>query len=199
MKRFAILPALAVATLTACGGGEPAQAPSSGSSGGGAAAAAAAEPAVPSGELTMPEWMQVDNGARTVSMTITAGTTADNNHWNFDGAINGELLITVPDGYEVTLEFVNNDPAIVHSLGISTETGSFGAMVDATPAFPGAVTQNPTSMVDATMPGQRETIVFTPDATGEYTIVCYIPGHAVTGMWVYFNVSADGAAAGVQQ
>ncbi len=195
MKRFAILPALAVATLTACGGGEPAQAPSSGSSGGGAAPA---EPAVPSGEMTMPQWMLVDNETRTVSMTITAGRTAENNRWNFNGAIKGEILITVPVGYEVTLEFVNDDPVMVHSLGISTETGSFGATVDATPAFPGAMTQNTTSMVDATMPGQRETIVFTPDATGEYTMVCYIPGHAVTGMWVYFNVSADGAG-GVQQ
>ena len=146
----------------------------------------------------MPAWMLVDNDARTVSMTITAGTTAENNRWNFGGAIKGEMLITVPVGYEVTLEFVNDDPLMAHSLGISTETGSFGAMIDATPAFPGAMTQNPTSMVDATMPGQRETIVFTPDATGEYTMVCYIPGHAVTDMWVYFNVSADGAA-GVQQ
>ena len=106
--------------------------------------------------------------------------------------------VTVPDGYEVTLEFVNDDPAMVHSLGISTETGSFGATIDATPAFPGAMTQNPTSMADGTTPGQRETIVFTPDAAGEYTMVCYIVGHAFTGMWVYFNVSADGTA-GVQQ
>ena len=152
MKRFAILPALAVATLTACGGGEPAQAPSSGSSGGGAAPA---EPAVPSGEMTMPQWMLVDNDARTVSMTITAGTTAENNRWNFGGAIKGEMLITVPVGYEVTLEFVHDDPVMVHSLGISTETGSFGAMIDATPAFPGAMTRNPTSMVDGTTPARR--------------------------------------------
>ena len=51
---------------------------------------------------------------------------------------------------------------------------------------------------DSTMPGQRESIQFTVDQAGNYSMVCYIAGHALTGMWVYFNVSGDGSV-GVQQ
>jgi uncharacterized cupredoxin-like copper-binding protein len=29
---------------------------------------------------------------------------------------------------------------------------------------------------------------------GEYSMVCYIAGHAVSGMWIKFVVSADGEA-----
>ena len=77
------------------------------------------------------------------------------------------------------------------------ETSGFSAMPDITPVFEGAVTSNPTSMMDATMPGQEESITFVADAAGEYAMVCYIPGHAATGMYIYFNVSAEGEA-GVQ-
>jgi uncharacterized cupredoxin-like copper-binding protein len=52
-------------------------------------------------------------------------------------------------------------------------------------------------MMDATMPGQEDSITFVADTAGEYGMVCYIPGHAATGMYIYFNVSAEGEA-GVQ-
>ena len=150
------------------------------------------------GEMTMPSWFQVDNDARTVSMTITAGSTTENNYWNFNGVTKGAMTITVPEGYTVTVELVNNDPVMAHSLGISTETSSFSGAPEPVPAFPGAITSNPASMMESTMPGQRESIQFTVDQAGNYSMVCYIAGHALTGMWVYFNVSADGLV-GVQQ
>jgi uncharacterized cupredoxin-like copper-binding protein len=49
-------------------------------------------------------------------------------------------------------------------------------------------------MQEATQPGASESISFTADAAGAYTLVCYIPAHAATGMWINFTVSADGAA-----
>ena len=197
MKKYMIVPTLACAAFAACGGGEPPQA----SEGGAPAAAAAAAPAAPTpptGEMTMPDWFEVDSDARTVHMTITAGATADNNHWNFNGATNGSMAITVPEGYSVTVEFVNDDPVMAHSAGISTEKGTFGAMVDPVPVFAGAITENPASMIDSTMPGESESFEFVADIAGNYSMVCYTPGHAITGMWIYFNVSAEGQA-GVQQ
>ena len=97
-------------------------------------------------------------------------------------------------GAEVTINFSNNDPNMAHSVGISAGFDTAPAMVDATPIFEGAISSNPTSMTDATLPGQSETITFTASEAGEYTMVCYIPGHAVSGMWIRFNVSADGEA-----
>ena len=195
-KRSTLISVLASTTLIACGGGEPAQTSDAAGSASPAVAPAAAPPPATS-EMTMP-WFQVDNEARTVSMTITAGSTNENNSWNFNGAIKGGMTITVPEGYAVTVELVNNDPIMAHSLGISTETSSFSGAPEPVPAFPGAMTSNPSSMMESTMPGQRESIQFTVDQAGNYSMVCYIAGHALTGMWVYFNVSADGSV-GVQQ
>ena len=195
MKRDPILLAVMTMALAACGGGEPAsQAPASGSSSA-AAAPAAAAPA--SGEMTMPSWFQVDNAARTVHMTITAGATDEQNYWNYNGTLNGEMTITVPEGYTVTIDLVNNDPMMAHSVGISTQTSGFGASLDTTPVFPGAITPNPTSMVDGTMPGETQSIEFVAATAGNYAMICYVPGHSTIGMYTMFNVSSSGQA-GVQ-
>ncbi len=86
---------------------------------------------------------------------------------------------------------------MAHSLGIIAATSNFSATLEPNPVFEGAITHNPTSMTEATMPGQEETVTFTASTAGNYSMVCFIPGHAATGMWVHFNVSSDGSA-GVQ-
>ena len=150
--------------------------------------------AVPDGPLTTPPWFSVDPDARTVALTVTAGATPKSNYWNFDGAVNGDVAIIVPEGYEVSLTFVNNDPAMAHSVGVSAETRNFALPPAPDPVFPGAITQNPTSMLDSTMPGEQETISFVASQPGVYSLVCYVPGHSAVGMWIYFMVSEDGTA-----
>jgi len=174
MKRFAAL-SLVVA-LAACGGGEPAETPASQPE----AAPAAAAPAGPAmGEMAMADWFHVDDANKTVHMTITAGLTDAKNHWNFNGGHDGNMAITVPEGYTV-------------SVGVSAIPASWG-IVEPVAVFEGAISSNPTSMTEAAMPGQTETITFTATAAGEYAMVCYIPGHAAAGMWIHFNVSSDGS------
>ncbi|MDP2957719.1 MAG: sulfocyanin-like copper-binding protein [Longimicrobiales bacterium] len=190
MKNLSAL-ALLVA-LAACGGGEPpADTPATEPA---ATPPPAAAPTL--GEMTTPEWFHADDAAKTVHMTITAGLTDAKNYWNFNGATDGNMAISVPEGYAVTIDLVNNDPAMAHSLGISTVTSNFG-VVDPTPAFEGAITADPVSMTDATLPGETESITFTAAAAGSYSMVCFIPGHAAVGMWVRFIVTADGTK-GVQ-
>lgn len=192
MKRFSALALLV--TVAACGGGEPAD--NAASEPAAAQPAQAEAPAQAMGEMTMPDWFHVDDAAKTVHMTLTAGLTQAKNYWNFNGGHDGNMTITVPEGYAVTVDFVNNDPAMAHSMGVSAVTESFG-IVDPTPVFEGAITPNPTSMTDGTMPGESVTVNFTAATAGNYSIVCYIPGHAAAGMWIHFNVSADGSK-GVQ-
>ena len=194
MKLAHFLP-VAAAFLVACGGGEPEESGEGGSAPAPAAAPAAA--AMPTGPMTTPEWFSVDATEREVHLTITAGATPDNNHWNFNGATRGSMAITVPEGYEVEIEFTNRDPNMAHSLGISAETVNFSMPPQPTPVFAGAISQNPGSMIDGTMPNETETIRFVAERAGNYSMVCYIPGHTAVGMWVYFNVSANGEA-GVQ-
>lgn len=144
----------------------------------------------------LPDWMQVDDSNQTVSMEVIAAKTSANSNWNFNGYASGDATITVPRGYEITIEFSNEDPAVAHSLGIDELMDRWPATFKAPePVFEGAITTNPTSMSRATAPGSSETINFTADQAGEYAMVCYIPGHATAGMWIHFNVSSDGSAA----
>jgi FtsP/CotA-like multicopper oxidase with cupredoxin domain len=185
----------AVTALIACGGGEqPETAPAASTP---SSAAPRSAPAPPSGPMTTPAWLAVNVDARTVSMTITAGATPDNNYWNYNGAINGDLAVTVPEGFTVSIEFVNRDPIMAHSLGVSSETSSFSLPPAPNPVFPGAISQSPTSMLDGTLPGETEILEFVADAAGTYTLVCYIAGHSAVGMWIYFIVDGGGRA-GVQ-
>jgi len=198
MKTRSFVPTLAAVALAACGGGEPSSS-GSGATGGSAPSAQPATPApvAPSGPMTVPDWYTVDNDARTVRMEIVAGQSPDNNHWNFNGVTQGRMAITVPEGYRVVITFVNRDPNMAHSLGISSETSNFAVPPQPNPVFPGAITQNPGSMIDGTMPGETETVEFVAERAGNYSIVCYIPGHTAVGMWLFFNVSASGEA-GIQ-
>jgi len=191
MKRYLSLPVLFL--VAACGGGDaPDAAP--GNAPAAAPAPAAALPAPPSGPLAMPDWFSVDNDARTVSITVTAGATPDNNYWNFNGVIKGAHQIIVPEGYTVSVTLVNNDPNMAHSLGIQADYNDPMIPPPPTPAFEGAITPNPQSMIDGTMPGQSATIQFVADRAGSYKMVCYVAGHTALGMWLYFDVSAAGEA-----
>ncbi|MFB6239989.1 MAG: sulfocyanin-like copper-binding protein [Gemmatimonadota bacterium] len=141
--------------------------------------------------------MQVNEAKSTVSMEIVAGKTDANNNWNFNGYYAGNnARIVVPQGYEITIDFVNQTGNLVaHSLGIDETMESWPATFqNPKPVFEGAITSNPTSMKGATRPGESETITFTASEAGKYAMVCYIPGHATAGMWIYFTVSGEGEA-----
>lgn len=192
MKRStisAMLP-LAAFSLFACGGGDGSDTPSPAPAPAPAAATPSAAPAAPASV----DWIAVDEGARTVVIDLVAGSTDSNNRWNFNGYANGDATVVVPEGYTVTLNFENLDPVNYHSVGVLERAASYPAIFDqAVPVFDGAMTTNATSMTEATAPGGgTETISFTASAAGEYALVCPVPAHAVTGMWIGFEVSASG-------
>lgn len=204
MKRFSILPAAMLVALTACGGGEssnqmpanqPEQTPAAQQPAQQAAGQAAqADPS--SAPMETPDWFKYDKASNTVTMTITAGLTDAKNHWNYNGAHDGNMIITVPQGAKVTIDFKNDDPAMAHSIGIVDKVGGYSATPTLDPVFDGAVS-TPHSATDGLAPGKSETINFTAANAGNYAAICYMAGHAATGMWIHFNVSADGKA-GVQ-
>ncbi len=202
MKRFSILPAAMLLALAACGGGEssnqmPANQPdTSAAQPAQPAATQTSQPDASSAPMTTPDWFSYDKGTNTVKMTITAGLTDAKNHWNFNGGHDGDMIITVPEGAKVTLDFKNADPAMAHSIGIVDKTSGFSATPTDEPVFAGAVS-NPHTATEGLAPGGSETLNFTASKAGNYAAICYMAGHAATGMYVYFNVSADGKA-GVQ-
>jgi len=145
--------------------------------------------------FTVPDWMEIDNEAKTVSLEIIAGKTDAVNYWNFNGYTSGDATIVVPEGYSVKITFTNNDPMMAHSLGIGEKEESFPALFEnVTPVFEGALSSNPTDMMSATVSGATEELTFTASVAGDYAMICYLPGHATVGMWIGFTVSADGSA-----
>ena len=185
-KHSTILTLVAVA-LFGCGSGEEDDRPASALDPATKAEAAASD--------AMPvNWISVDNAARTVGITLAVGETDANNRWNFNGYATGEATVVVPVGYTVTVNFENRDPVHYHSVGVLAKAASYPAIFDdATPVFDGAITSNATSMTEATAPGGgTESITFVASAAGEYALVCPVPAHAVTGMWIGFEVSESG-------
>lgn len=192
MKRFSALGAAVLFGLAACGGGD------TGDTGAPAAGApAAAPPAAAAGALSMPAWYQVDHGTQTVTLGITAGLTNKANYWNYNGFTNGEAKIVVPTGYTVTINFINQDPNMTHSIGVDSRTGGFpAAFTNVTPVFEGAISENALDQANATATGEEDVVTFVASAAGDYTLVCYVPGHAAVGMWIRFEVR-DGQEGGL--
>jgi len=199
MKRMFALSTALLVTLaaSACGGGddageEPGAADTPSTEGTAPAQPGDTGAGAQAGE--MPSWFRV-NGNQ-VEIDLVAGSTPDNNYWNFNGGTNGSITINVPEGAQVTINFRNDDPNMAHSAGIAPFTASPPASPAAESVFEGAITSNPTSMTEATMTGQSETITFTAGQAGEYALLCYVPGHAVSGMWLRFNVGGEAGVTG---
>ncbi len=183
--RILSVSAAAMVLLAACGDPEPADPPPD----------APADPAVAPGELTTPGWFAVDHDAETVDIQLIAGETGDNNYWNFNGFYGGDGEIVVPVGYTVTVELDNRDPNMAHSAGVGERQANYpSTFSEVVPVFEGAVSSNPTSATESTLPGEAETFTFVATEAGEFAMICYVPAHAVTGMWMPFTVSAEGEA-----
>ena len=108
MKHRRLIPVVAL-SFVACGGGEPGSGGNNNDTN--TSSSSAMQPAAtrppPSGPLTIPDWYTRDDDTETIHLVIGAGDIPDNNYWNFNGAINGDIAITVPLGYNVmTVEFV---------------------------------------------------------------------------------------------
>ena len=145
----------------------------------------------------MPDWYSVDHAAQTVTLGITAGLTNKANYWNYNGFTNGEAKIVVPTGYTVTINFINQDPNMTHSIGVDNRTGGFpAAFTDVMPVFEGAISENALDQANATATGEEDVVTFVASAAGNYSLVCYVPGHAAVGMWILFEVR-DGQDAGL--
>lgn len=143
-----------------------------------------------SGAMSTPDWMTVDATAQTVTMDIRAGSTDANNYWNYNGMYAGHGSISVPQGYSVTINFTNADPTQPHSLGIDEAQESWPATFDAPePVFAGAMTPDP---LVGTATNGTASITFVASAAGDYSMVCYVPGHAVAGMHIPFLVTEGG-------
>ena len=152
-----------------------------------AAATTTAAPAAASdSSVKVNEFLSYDPAAKTVSLKLFAAHGSVNGGMNFNGASNGGATITVPVGWSVSWNFTNED-AIPHSAIVLANKMPLPAQPQV-PAIPRAYTNDvtgglPTNGTDHT--------TFKASSAGQYVIACGVPGHAPSGMWIRFDVSAD--------
>jgi sulfocyanin len=129
--------------------------------------------------------MKWDAATRSMTLPMVSGLTKNAGGWNFDGQARGSMTIVVPVGAKVTFPYYNED-IVPHSLGVVAGSPTNVPSQPSQPAFPQAMTKNFQQGIPT---NQGDTVTFTADKAGTYLIVCGVPGHAASGMWVVFQVS----------
>lgn len=129
-------------------------------------------------------------GAPAAQFTIVAGQGPANGELNFNGASNGKLVITVPQGAQVRLT-LQNKGALPHSLQLIPNTTQLPAQAANAPALPGAETPDPTAGV---IKGQTQVAQFAATKAGKYLLICGFPGHALLGMYATLIVAPSSSA-----
>jgi sulfocyanin len=151
-----------------------------------APASTAASSATADSSVKVNEFMSYDPAAKTVSLKLFAAHGSVNGGMNFNGASNGGSTITVPVGWSVSWSFKNED-AIPHSAIVLANKMPLPAQPQ-DPAIPRAYTKDVTAGLPTN--GTDQT-TFKASPAGQYVIACGVPGHAPSGMWIHFDVSAD--------
>ncbi len=130
--------------------------------------------------------LTVDTVTKTATFQLVAAQTGLNSGLNFNGFNDGKLTLTVPQNWNVVIQFTNKDAHLPHSAEIVDTTKSMPAgPVD--PSFPRAAT---IKLMEGMPNGAGDTFRFVADKPGSFMIFCAVPGHGLAGMWIRLKVSA---------
>ena len=143
---------------------------------------AALSPALPA-QTVDPDWLRWDAATSTVTFQLIAGSDAAKSPFNFNGFVGGDASLIVPPKSTVVLNFINKD-GTPHSAMVIEDKDPMPVMAD-TPAIPRALTRR---AIEGLAQEATDVIRFTAPADGTYRIFCAVPGHGLSGMWIYFKV-----------
>ncbi len=123
------------------------------------------------------KWVSYDPATNTVTFELIAGP------FTFNGHRNGEATLAVPPKANMVINFVNKD-GTPHSAEIISGEGPLpNAAGD--PAIPRAYTNK----VSEGLPQEASDVMrFSVPASGTYRIFCGVPGHGLSGMWIWMKV-----------
>jgi plastocyanin len=134
------------------------------------AAAAAPAPAPSKG-------LSYDPATNTVTFDLIAGP------FTFNGARNGESTLTVPSKANLVINFVNKDGTPHSAEVISGEGAVPNSSTD--PAIPRAYTNK---ALEGLPQEASDVMRFPVPESGTYRIFCGVPGHGLSGMWIWLKV-----------
>ena len=122
-------------------------------------------------------FVQYDAATKTVTFRLVSGP------FEFNGFTNGGATLTVPPGSTNVWNFEQND-GTPHSAEIASGTGPVPNS-GGDPAIPRAYTNK---VAEGLPQGAKDVIRFTAPDSGTFRIVCGVPGHALSGMWLWLKV-----------
>jgi hypothetical protein len=126
------------------------------------------------------QWLKYDPASRTVTFELIAGP------FNFNGYTSGGATLVVPAKANVVINFVNKD-GTPHSAEIISGEGPLpNAAVD--PAIPRAYTNK---LLEGLPQEGTDVMRFTAPESGAYRIFCGVPGHGLSGMWIWMKVDPE--------
>jgi plastocyanin len=136
-----------------------------------------AAPAAQSTAAADSEYVKWDAASKTVTFRLVAGP------FEFNHFTNGGGTLTVPPGSTNVWNFLQND-GTPHSAEVASGTGPVPNS-GGDPAIPRAYTNK---AVEGMAQGETDVIRFTAPDTGSYRIICGVPGHALSGMWIWLKI-----------
>lgn len=125
------------------------------------------------------EWLSYDAASNTVTFELIAGPFA------FNGYRDGGATLLVPSKATIVMNFVNKDGTPHSAIVISGEGAIPNSPTD--PAIPRAYTNK---VLEGLAQEGKDVMRFPVPDSGTYRIVCGVPGHGLSGMWIWLKVDS---------
>ncbi len=132
---------------------------------------------------------KVDSAAKTVTLSLEGSQGSAAYGMNFNDFAKGGMVIRIPLGWTVTVSLVV-DSRLKHSAMVVPWDQREGE--DFTPAFQGSAPKDFGVGIGKGQPA--EAFTFKAEKTGQFAVVCGVPGHAEAGMWDELDVVAGVSA-----
>jgi len=122
-------------------------------------------------------YVQYDQSTKAVTFRLVAGP------FQFNGYGSGGATLTVPPGTTNVWNFEQGD-GTPHSVEVASGNGPIPNS-GGDPAIPRAYTNK---LEEGLPQGAKDVVRFTAPDSGSYRIICGVPGHALSGMWIWLKV-----------
>lgn len=136
------------------------------------------------GAATQGQPLKYDAATNTATFELRAGP------FNWNGFSNGTATLVLPPKANVVINFVNKDGTPHSAEVISGEGPIPNASTD--PAIPRAYTNK---ALEGLPQEATDVMRFTVPESGSYRIFCGVPGHGLSGMWIWMKVDPAAKAA----
>jgi len=123
--------------------------------------------------------LKYDAASNTVTFDLVGGPSG----FQFNGYANGGATLTLPSKANVVMNFVNKDGTPHSAEVISGEGPLPNAATDV--AIPKAYTNQ---RLQGLPQEGTDVMRFQVPESGTYRIICGVPGHALSGMWIWMKV-----------